>query len=187
MSVELVVRFLFAVLILFPHTSRYLPYSTRMLVLSSLHNLLSQVLSLPSLHTAVLFTPEGQLVSYASARSKDEIRVVVGISGEIWQETKQQGIGMVDSELGRILVLPVLPLKETASGKEPESSEGEPVMLVALNAQDIVEWDELRMKAKELVYHLEKPVNQLRGRLTARVSQPSSSTRNSAPRLSKTR
>jgi len=158
-----------------------------MLVLSSLHNLLSQVISLPSLHTAVLFTPEGQLVSYASSRPKDEIRVVVGVSGEIWQETKRQGIGMVDSELGRILVLPVLPLKETSSGKEPESVEGEPVMLVALNAQDIVEWDELRMKAKELVYHLEKPVNQLRGRLTARVSQSSSSTRNNALRLSKTR
>jgi hypothetical protein len=70
-----------------------------MLVLSSLHNLLSQVILLPSLHTAVLFTPEGQLVSYASARPKDEIRVVVGVSGEIWQETKQQGIGMVDSEV----------------------------------------------------------------------------------------
>jgi hypothetical protein len=72
-----------------------------MLVLSSLHNLLLQVLSLPTLHTAVLFTPEGQLVSYASdpSRPKDEIRVVVGISGEIWQETKQQGIGMVDSEV----------------------------------------------------------------------------------------
>lgn len=72
-----------------------------MLNLSNLRSLLLQVLSLPKLHTAVLFTPEGQLVSYASdpARSKDEIRVVVGLSGEIWQETKQQGIGMVESEV----------------------------------------------------------------------------------------
>ena len=73
-----------------------------MLLLSSLHNLLQQVLSLPELHTAVLFTPEGQLVSYASDSStpKDEIRVLVGVSGEVWQETKQQcGIGMVDSEV----------------------------------------------------------------------------------------
>ena len=72
-----------------------------MLLLSSLHNLLHQVLSLPELHTAVLFTPEGQLVSYASdsSKPKDEIRVLVGVSGEVWQETKQHGIGMVDSEV----------------------------------------------------------------------------------------
>lgn len=72
-----------------------------MLLLSSLHNLLQQVLSLPELHTAVLFTPEGQLVSYASDSSipKDEIRVLVGVGGEVWQETKQHGIGMVDSEV----------------------------------------------------------------------------------------
>ena len=77
-----------------------------MLLLSSLHNLLHQVLSLPELHTAVLFTPEGQLVSYASDSStpKDEIRVLVGVSGEVWQETKQQcGIGMVDSEVSECL------------------------------------------------------------------------------------
>lgn len=72
-----------------------------MLLLSSLHNLLQQVLSLPELHTAVLFTPEGQLVSYASdpSKPKDEIRVFVGVSGEVWQETKQHGMGMVDSEV----------------------------------------------------------------------------------------
>ena len=72
-----------------------------MLLLSSLHNLLQQVLSLPELHTAVLFTPEGQLVSYASdsSKPKDEIRVLVGVGGEVWQETKQHGIGMVDSEV----------------------------------------------------------------------------------------
>jgi hypothetical protein len=76
-----------------------------MLVLSSLHNLLLQVLSLPTLHTAVLFTPEGQLVSYASdpSKTKDDIRVVVGVSGEIWQETKQRGMGMVESEVGDVI------------------------------------------------------------------------------------
>ena len=74
-----------------------------MLLLSSLHNLLQQVLSLPELHTAVLFTPEGQLVSYAShsSKPKDEIRVFVGVSGEVWQETKRHGMGMVDSEVCR--------------------------------------------------------------------------------------
>jgi hypothetical protein len=73
----------------------------KMLVLSKLHNLLSQILSLPHLHTAVLLTPEGQLVSVACDpyRPKDEIRVVVGLCGEVWQETRAQGFGMVDSEV----------------------------------------------------------------------------------------
>lgn len=72
-----------------------------MLNLPNLRSLLLQVLSLPTLHTAVLFTPEGHLVSYASdpSRSKDEVRVVIGLSGEIWQETREQGIGMVDCEV----------------------------------------------------------------------------------------
>lgn len=76
-----------------------------MLVLSALHNLLSQVLSLPTLHTAILLTPAGQLVSVASdpSRPKDEIRVVVGLSGEVWQETKDQGVGMVDSEVNQTI------------------------------------------------------------------------------------
>jgi hypothetical protein len=72
-----------------------------MLVLSALHKLLSQILSLPELHTAVLLTPEGQLISAASdpSRPKDDIRVVVGLCGEVWQETQEQGHGMIDSEV----------------------------------------------------------------------------------------
>lgn len=72
-----------------------------MLVLSTLHSLLAQILALPDLHTAVLLTPEGQLVCVACdpARPKDEVRVVVGLSGEVWQETRDQGFGMVDSEV----------------------------------------------------------------------------------------
>lgn len=72
-----------------------------MLVLSTLHQLLSQILSAPHLHTAVLLTPSGELVSFASSfeRPKDEIRVLVGLSGEIWRETRHHGFGMVDSEV----------------------------------------------------------------------------------------
>jgi len=72
-----------------------------MLVLSMLHSILSQVLSPPYLHTAILFTPAGELVSFASepVRPKDEIRIIVGLCGEVWQETKEQGYGMVDSEV----------------------------------------------------------------------------------------
>jgi hypothetical protein len=72
-----------------------------MLNLTNLRVLLSQILSPAVLHTAVLFTPEGQLVSFASdpPRSKDEIRVAIGLSVETWRETKRHGIGMVDSEV----------------------------------------------------------------------------------------
>ena len=73
-----------------------------MLVLATLHRLLSQVISSPGLHTAAILTPNGQLVSYAcdATRSKDDVRLVVGLSSEIWLEVADQGIGMVDSEVG---------------------------------------------------------------------------------------
>lgn len=75
-----------------------------MLNLNNIRKLLSQVLS-PGVRSAILFTPQGQLFSYASGpyTSKDEIRVIVGLSTEIWQETRGQGIGMVDSEVFLIL------------------------------------------------------------------------------------
>jgi len=92
----------------------------------------------------------------------------------------------MDLQLGRILVLPVLPLKETCSSKDGECQEDDPVMLVALNAKESVEWDELRIKAKELVYHLEKPVNQLRGRL-ASSARVVSNPRHAAVKSPKTR
>ena len=77
-----------------------------MLMLSMLHSLLSQVLSPPNIHTALLFTPPGELVSVASqpTRSKDDIVVLVGVSAEVWQETREQGFGMVDSEVCTLLI-----------------------------------------------------------------------------------
>jgi len=45
-----------------------------MLVLRNLHNYLTQILSPPSIHTALLLTPEGALVSYAS-RTENENEV----------------------------------------------------------------------------------------------------------------
>ena len=51
-----------------------------------------------------------------------------------------------NSQIGRIIVLPVLPLKDNGSvSKEPVSDEGDPVMLVALNAKESVDWDRLRI------------------------------------------
>jgi hypothetical protein len=73
-----------------------------MLVLSALHNLLTQILSPPDLHTAILLTPEGQLVctAHEPGRSKDEIRVVVGLCAEVWLEAgSTQGWAMIDTEV----------------------------------------------------------------------------------------
>ena len=74
-----------------------------MLVLSSVNKLLGHVLAPPALHTAVLFTASGSLVSYSTAgpepRPKDDIRVLVGLATEVWAETAEDGEGMVDSEV----------------------------------------------------------------------------------------
>ncbi|OCH88764.1 hypothetical protein OBBRIDRAFT_794931 [Obba rivulosa] len=140
-----------------------------MLNLPNLRNLLLQVLALPRLHTAVLFTPQGHLVAYASdpSKKKDRVRVIVGLSGEVWQETKDQGVSMVDSELGRILVLPIGQGHDEQNGhaEDGHEEENDPLMLLALNAENSVSWTELETKAKELVRHLEAPVAQLRGKL----------------------
>jgi len=124
------------------------------LVLSTLHNLLFQLLALPELHTALLLTPEGQLISVASdpSRPKDKARIIAGVSGEVWQETREQGCGMVESELGRILVLPVMKDGPEASGREP-------LLLLALNSTDAVDWENLQAKGKTLVDHLAPSVD----------------------------
>lgn len=71
------------------------------LVLSTLNTLLAQLISLPELHTAILLSPEGQLISVASdpSRPKDKARVVAGVSSEVWQETKARGYGTIESEV----------------------------------------------------------------------------------------
>ena len=115
------------------------------------------------------------------------------IARSVRLKSARRGFGLTTvTQIGRIIVLPVLPLKDngsTSKSKEPAPDEGDPVMLVALNAKESVDWDRLRIsvcrlhlvveivcadsvaQAKELVYHLEKPVNRLRGRLTTRVAQ----------------
>lgn len=58
---------------------------------------------------------------------------------------------VVLSQIGRIIVLPVLPLKDNGgANKEPVSDEGDPVMLVALNARESVDWDRLRISVRWL-------------------------------------
>ncbi|KAF9486363.1 hypothetical protein BDN70DRAFT_869872 [Pholiota conissans] len=158
-----------------------------MLMLSMLHNLLSQVLSPPNLHTAVLLTTTGDLVSYASqpSRPKDQVRIIVGLCTEVWQETKEYGCGMVDSELGRIIVLPV---DEFSTGTQQVfSDDHQPLMLLALNATDAVEWEELQLKGKALATHLAKPLGKFREFITEPTSSPASTTTTSpAPARTRT-
>ncbi|KAF7302642.1 hypothetical protein HMN09_00898700 [Mycena chlorophos] len=116
-----------------------------MLVLSRLRESLQQVLVAPDLHTAILLSPSGQLISFASypSRRKDDIRVIAGLSGEVWQETQELGSGMVNSELGRIVVLPV---DDFENIPQPLPDDYQPLMLLVLNSTDKVEWDELQAK-----------------------------------------
>jgi len=140
-----------------------------MLVLSSLNKLLGQVLSPPGIHTVVLFTTNGELLSFASANpdySKDDVLVLVGLGTEIWSETREDGEGMVDSEeLGRVVVHPIA--SDVSQLQLPE-----PLVLVALNGNDKVEWGQMQLKAKSLAKHLVGPLAQLKGKLTSTPVQP---------------
>jgi len=140
------------------------------LVLSTLNTLLAQLISLPELHTALLLSPEGQLISVASdpSRPKDKARVVAGVSSEVWQETKARGYGTIESELGRILVLPI------GQGKGTSLDDQTPLLLLALNSTDAVGWDELQAKGKSFVDHLSVTVDKLRDRARAGAKSPTS-------------
>ncbi|KAF5323460.1 hypothetical protein D9611_005503 [Ephemerocybe angulata] len=157
-----------------------------MLVLSKLHNILERVLDFPDLHTAVLLTVPGELISYASdpARPKDEIRVVVGLASEVWQETREQGYGMVESEkFGRIVVLPI---DDEADDRDDDSDneftdDRQPLMLLALNAVETVEWEELQEKGSMVAAHLGKPLGRFRDYLKVKPIQPALSALSPAP------
>ncbi|KAJ7103125.1 hypothetical protein B0H15DRAFT_874520 [Mycena belliarum] len=143
-----------------------------MLVLSRLQDSLSQILEPPELHTVVLLTPSGQLVSFASypSRSKDEIRVIAGLAGEVWQETLEQGFGIVDSEVGRIAVLPVDEPLELIPQPLPEDYQ--PLMLLVLNSTEAVDSEDLLEKGRALASQIAKPLSKFRPHLTVRKPPP---------------
>ncbi|KAG1825122.1 hypothetical protein EV424DRAFT_1345944 [Suillus variegatus] len=72
-------------------------------------------------------------------RSKDEIWILAGLSAEVWAETRgeegvEKGMGMVESELGRIVVVPV-------DNTSPElQDEREPLLLLAVNGGAEADW-----------------------------------------------
>lgn len=157
-----------------------------MLALATLHGLLLRILSPPHFHTVVLHTPAGELISAASdpPRPKDEIHIVVGLSGEVWKETKEGGFGMVDSELGRIIVFPVMETLEDSVESQGEIRS--PIMLLALNATDTVEWEELHNKGTALAAHLAKQLSKF-GPLLSSPPAPTSSLKSNKSPLSVTR
>ncbi|KAH8835658.1 hypothetical protein DL96DRAFT_1575102 [Flagelloscypha sp. PMI_526] len=140
-----------------------------MLALSTLHTLLSQVLAPPGLHSAVLTMPSGALISFSTVHPKhsSHVRVIAGVASEVWQETRDKDQGMVESELGRILVLPVYD-----SNNDTTNLPRQPLMLVCLNATDAVSWDDLRTKGDELTTHLGQPLSKFRDVLAAPKPPP---------------
>ncbi|EAU92274.1 hypothetical protein CC1G_00493 [Coprinopsis cinerea okayama7 len=159
-----------------------------MLVLSKLHNILSQILAFPELHTAVLLTVSGELVSYAAepTRSKDDIRVIAGLASEIWHETKEQGHGMVDSEkFGRIVVVPVDDEEGQEQDAEEEDEDGvverQPLMLLALNGYESLDFDELHERGTVFAKHLAKPLSRFRPFLKVKATPPTPAALSPAP------
>ncbi|KAF9270804.1 hypothetical protein L218DRAFT_849557 [Marasmius fiardii PR-910] len=139
-----------------------------MLVLSTLHTLLSQIIT-PStgLHTAILSTPAGHLVCYASdrGRPKDEVRVIVGLSGEVWQETLCVDSGDEKSRTGMVSSEVTTTTRNGSADSKGQNQEYMPLMLLTLNSSEEVEWEELELKGKALASHIAKPLSKYREHL----------------------
>ena len=71
-----------------------------MLVLSTLTKLLGQIIS-EDVHIAILTTTSGGLVSYETygVQPRDRIRVLIGLSAEIWSKSREEEFGMAESEV----------------------------------------------------------------------------------------
>ncbi|KAG2157950.1 uncharacterized protein EDB93DRAFT_1199605 [Suillus bovinus] len=172
-----------------------------MLNLSTLQTYLTQLLSpTDTIHTALLLTPEGAIVSFASPhalgngssettcphRSKDEIWILAGLSAEVWAETRnEEGVekrmGMAESELGRIVVVPV-----DDAGPELQD-EREPLLLLAVNGGAEADWKTMCTKAKKLGAYLAPSVNKHRGAIEASPLNRTSATTSKSRTRSTTR
>ncbi|KIK47418.1 hypothetical protein CY34DRAFT_799368 [Suillus luteus UH-Slu-Lm8-n1] len=96
-------------------------------------------------------------------RSKDEIWILAGLSAEVWAETRgeegiEKGMGMVESEVGRIVVVPV---------DDAMEDEREPLLLLAVNGGPEADWKAMCSKAKTLGAYLAPSVNRHRSVIEA--------------------
>jgi len=104
--------------------------------------------------------------AHDSTRPKDEIRVVVGLCVDVWQGGEKEGLAMLESKYGRILVLAVdEPRGRESEGPPPEDYE--PLMLLALNGSPTASWDDLKSKGNVLASHLARPLSRYREHLAS--------------------
>jgi hypothetical protein len=87
--------------------------------------------------------------------------MVAGLGAEVWAETREEGEGMIESELGRMLVLAV------EDGGVPGVEGTEPLLLLAVNGTLEADWDTMRVKARKLATFLAPSVNKHRGMMGA--------------------
>jgi len=98
-----------------------------------------------------------------SQYSKDNVWILAGLSSELWAETRGEGdesvseMGMVESELGRIVVVPV----------DDASAERDPLLLLAVNGGPDADWEVMGAKAKKLGAYLAPSVNKHRSAIEA--------------------
>jgi len=157
-----------------------------MLVLSTLNGLLSQLVSSQHPHTAILLTPQGHLIACQSTDedhiADDRVRILTGLSSEVWREglsSEDEGsddegddeddeqVGMLECELGRVLVFPIFaakfagpqapPLQEKHPMIDPPPTRI-PVLLLALNGTEESPWGLMNAKARTLARYLSKPL-----------------------------
>ncbi|KAF9225318.1 hypothetical protein BS17DRAFT_765902 [Gyrodon lividus] len=122
----------------------------------------------------------------ARPRSKDEIRIVAGLSAEVWAETRgDEAEGMAESELGRILVLAVEEQKKTSGEEAGEAHD--PLLLLALNGTLEADWGVMSAKAQKLAAFLAPSVNKHRGLMQAPLGTPGSPLNGSNGSKSRTR
>ncbi|KAF8323796.1 hypothetical protein DL93DRAFT_2161917 [Clavulina sp. PMI_390] len=94
----------------------------------------------PDLRLCLLLTPQSRLIAYASypPNTEDLMKVLLGLSAEAWRDAETQArltgaaalddfpreedFVRIDSELGRVLVMPIYPLGESASPESVSSS-----------------------------------------------------------------
>jgi len=169
-------------------------------VLSTINALLSQLVS-PTLHTAILITPQGHLVAYAApGASEDRIRILAGLGSEVWREgiegdkdegeeyesdgseetarddLEEEEMGMLECELGRILVYPIYAAPDSSSPKQaspptqPQKAGRAPILLLALNGADDEPWGMMHTKARALGKYLAEPLASVGDRLSPGTS-----------------
>jgi len=167
-----------------------------MLVLSTLNGLLAQLVSSRNPHTAILLTPQGHLVAFHSSdkgSGEDRIRILAGLGSEVWRDglldddvgsesdeesddDDDEQVGMLECELGRILVVPIFasPSKSSPPAAFPKgaaplvnvtSARQKPALLLALNGTDDSPWGLMHVKARTLATYLREPLSSVGDRL----------------------